>query len=685
MLFRLSWIAELLGTSLVAEDAARALTDRGLTVDAVELDGDDATLDVDIPANRPDCLGHLGLARELAAAHGRALPEPERSTAKEGLPFDVAIEAPDGCGRFTARIVRGVRVGPSPAHVVARLEACGLRSVNNVVDASNLVMLELGNPIHFFDLARLPEPRLTIRRAAPGECFAPLDGEVRELVAEDLVVADSEGPAALAGVIGGSRTGIGDETTDVLVEVAWFEPLGVRRSARRHGFHTDASHRFERGVDPEGPAAAQALAVRLLTELAGGRADEAMIDHYPAARDCAELTLEHDSIDRLLGYRPDDARIVEALDALGLAPRSNAAGSSTIVVPSWRVDLEHEADLVEEVARHIGYDAIPEDSISVLGIPATLDREGQAYRLEALGERARDRLAAAGFHEAYGYAMIGAEEDRGWSPEEGGSAALTNPMAETMSTLRRSLLPGLLRAIDRNLRRGVRDARLFEVGRAFVDRGEALPHEPLRVAALWTGAARPRHWRAESEAVDWLDLAGLGEALVESLAPGLPCRRQEGAPEAFHPGRAGLWIDADGRTLGWFGMLHPARQGDLPQSVGAFEIDLSVLARAAPGRPSYRKLPRLGGLSRDLAVVIPETVRYARVAEVLEAVEAPAPATFEVVDRYVGEPLEPGQASVTVRATLAPYERSLTEETIESYREALIRALDDELGLSVRG
>jgi phenylalanyl-tRNA synthetase beta chain len=638
-------------------------------------------LEIDIPANRPDCLGHRGLARELSAAFGVALEPagcaPEAAGPDVASSIAVDIEAADLCGRFTARIVRGVRIEPSPAHVVQRLEVCGVRSINNVVDASNLVMLETGNPIHFFDLPAIEDQRIVVRRAATGETLTTLDDQNRTLDDKMLVIADGRKAIALAGVMGGGETEIGERTCDVLIESAWFLPNSIRRTARRTGLSTDASHRFERGVDPEGVRAAQDMAVRLLVELAGGVADTGWIDVYPAVFKPRRLTLRAAELVRLLGYSPATDESRQALAAVGLRPQPGPEDSIEVSVPSWRVDLEREADLVEEVARHLGYDRVP---TSVSGLPTVQPAAAGRDR----GELARNVLAGRGFHEAYGYAMIArGEDDRFVEPGQSSATELTHPIVETMAVLRRSILPGLLRAVDLNQRRGARDVRLFEVGRVFHPAGTDFPTEPLRAGIVWCGRARPAHWSEPDREVGWFDLAGLVETVLQAVAPGAAANRTAGALPAHHPGLSAHWT-VDGSAVAWAGALHPELGGDATQAIWLAEIDFDRLPAGEDSVCGYTRLPNLGAVERDIAVVLPPDRNWAEVHEALSAVPSPVPASIEAVDRYLGKPLSAGSAAITVRVRLQPDRTSLTEETIEAYRQQLVDQLTGPLGLEIR-
>ena len=684
MLFSLDWLRSLCAFDADADRVAAALTARGLTVDAVSEIDSDHVLDVDVPANRPDCLGHLGVARELAAAFGASLarrPQPLEGKGSEvAASVRVEIDDEDLCARYSARLVREVRLGPSPDWVVKRLEACGLRSINNVVDASNLVMLELGNPIHFFDLERVEGAIVRIRRAASGETLTTLDGVERKLDGEMLVIADGQRPIALAGVMGGADTEIGISTLDVLIEAAWFLPASVRATSRRLALKTDASHRFERGVDPEGVVAAQEMAVRLLVELADGSPVPGMIDAFPHPGPAAKLVLHQAQLPRLLGYDPGPDETLESLRRLELRPERIDPQSLEITVPSWRVDLDREADLVEEVARHLGYDRIPTHTD---GLPTVI----ASAAADVLETRAREVLATLGFHEAFGYAMIAEGEDLPFvDPGTRQAIGLSNPIAETLARLRRSILPGLLRAADLNLRRGVRDVRLFEIGHVFIPRAEGeFPDESVRVGLIWTGAGAARHWSRPDEEVDLQDVMGLTEHLLQALRPAMVFERTPLELEALQPGQSVGWNAPTGETAAWTGALHPTLQHEFGQAAFLVEIDLDVLRLAPADVPRYQPLPRLTEVSRDLSLVVQAGTDYAAILTTLEAVPAPVPVRFEVVDRYEGPPLEPGQSSLTVRATLTPSEQTLREEEIDGFRRSLIETLKGQLNIDIRG
>jgi phenylalanyl-tRNA synthetase beta chain len=452
----------------------------------------------------------------------------------------------------------------------------------------------------------------------------------------------------------------------------------VRRAARTLGVVTDASQRFERGCDPEAPPLAQDLAAHLLRSLAGGRPDPEIVDVYPEPFPQRRMSVRAARVERLLGYAPARAEAERALAAVGLAPEATAEGFD-VTVPSWRVDLEREADLVEEIGRDLGYDRIPSH------VPASAPRGSS--RVEAQwDERVRDRFAALGFSEAFNYAMVGPGDDADFVTDgTPPPLALTNPIAEPMGWLRRALAPGLLRAADQNVRRGVSDVRLFEVGSIFLPRrpGE-LPDEPLRAAFAWCGTARPAHWCEPARAADATDAAGLVEDILALTQGERDIAKRPADLAGLHPGRSTLWTDADGRRVAWCGPVHPELSArlDLSGTVLLGEIDLShALPRVAV---AYRPVPRVPGMTRDLSILLEPGTPAGAVLTALRAVAAPAPVRFQWIDRFEGEPLPSGQAAMTLRVILQPLDRTLTDDEAESFRSRLVTALEEVSGARLR-
>jgi phenylalanyl-tRNA synthetase beta chain len=532
-----------------------------------------------------------------------------------------------------------------------------------------------------FDLSRVGGREIRVRRAAPSESLTTLDGVERALGPDMLVIADATRPVALAGILGGADSEIGTSTRDVLIEAAYFLPRSIRRTARRLGLSTDASHRFERGADPDAVLAAQEMAVRLLVEMAGGEPAPGLIDAHPRPVIREEVPLRPDRVGRLLGFDPGREAITAALAANGLALRDGEGGTIVVRPPSWRVDLQREADLVEEVARHLGYDKIPE----VVGTASPSPRDRSRRTAE---ERCRTLLAHLGFHEAFNYAMIAVDEDLPFVPL-GASAPLkiSNPIAETLARLRRSLMPGLVRSAGLNLRRGIADVRLFEIGHVFLRRDQGgFPEERTRAAFAWAGAGSPRHWSARASEADWPGACGIVDAVMRALRPDFPIVRIPSGLEGLHPGRSAAWNSPDGTALAWCGELHPdlAHASDLRARVLLGEVDLDRLLLDPETAARHAPVPRVPSVTRDLSLILGAGAAWSSVIDVLSAVPPPAPVRFEAQDRYEGEPLEPGEVSVTVRVILQPLEQTLTDVETEAYRNDLVGFLASRLQIRLR-
>jgi len=683
MIFSFAWLRELCPVKTDAAETAELLTSRGLTVDGVESVEDDEAIEVDVPANRPDCLGHLGLARELSAATGtplrtiETLPDCAGEAAESRI--SVGIADTQASARYTAALVRDVRVGPSPAAIVRRLELCGLRSVNNIVDISNLVLLETGQPVHFFDFDLLPtatdgKVSIEVRHARDGEQLVTLDGEERRLDSSALLIASGERPLALAGVIGGAETEIRDSTRNVLIEAAHFDGPTVRKTARALGILTDASFRFERGADAvAGPENAQRLAAQLLAEHAGGTPAPGIVDAFASPPLARTLLLRLDQVERLLGYRPQPEEAESALKAIDLSP-VRAGETWNVSIPSWRADLQREADLVEEIARHLGYDRIPVSGHTA-GDPQVLTQA-------ACEDRVREWLSHQGFHEAMAYSMIAEDEDLPFIPADSAPAlTLVNPIARPLAKMRRSILPGLLHAAELNQRRGATDVRLFEVGRVFHSQdSELLPREELRAALIWGGAGELRHWSRPARPVDLSDLIGLGESLIASHSAA-DCRRVAGAFAAFHPGRSCRWMHED-RAVAWGGSLHPDLRPRFEHDLFMMELILEALPAGTGIR--QQSIPRVPAVQRDLSLLIEQGTAYAELIRTVTAVEAPAPLRCEAIDRYQGPPLQPGQTSMTIRLHLDPQETTLTDSETDGFIQAVVSRLESDLGVRIR-
>jgi phenylalanyl-tRNA synthetase beta chain len=680
MKFSDAWLREYVAVEEDPPSVGARLTAAGLPLDGLEGTGERAVYDIDVFPNRPDCMSHLGIAREYAALTGAPLRRPSPPPVSGGGPTAraaaVVIEAPELCARYAARCVLGVRIAPSPDWLRHRLESVGVRPISNVVDATNFVLWELGHPLHPFDLDRLEERRIVVRRARSGETLRTLDGVERRLTPEMLVIADARRPVALAGVMGGESTGIGEATRDLLLESAWFDPITVRRTSRLLGLRTDASHRFERGADPEGVMAALDRAAALIAEIAGGRVTDPPLDVRPGREAPRTVRLRPDRVRALLGTAADAAVLREALERREFRIEAEEGGALQVRVPSFRRDVACEADLIEEVARHRGYDAIP----SALPLLDTAPR-GRGP-LDAAQEAARRAFQAAGLCEAINYAMADPGECRPFSAAE--APALENPLQSQAGHLRTSLLPGLLRNVAHNLNHGLPGVHLFEFGAVFARAGGA-PLESPRAGFVLCGRAPHGHWSASRRDADLYDARGVVELLADLLAPADPILIGEDAPPA-EPGRA-LRLRIDGREAGWLGTLAPAvtARFGIERPVHAGELDLGILAAARGGPRRYSPLARHPAARRDLALVVGRRASFASIAAVVRR-SSPLPVT-EVTpfDRYGGPGVPEGMVSLAIQIVFQDPERTLTAEEVQRAQEAIVAALGKDLGATLRG
>ncbi|HYO63510.1 MAG TPA: phenylalanine--tRNA ligase subunit beta [Pyrinomonadaceae bacterium] len=696
-----NWLRELCGTALGPRELAERLTMAGLAVDAVHEAGDDFVLEFDVTSNRPDCLSHLGMAREAAALERERASVPAwRAEKADGRASDfvsVAVEDAKLCPRYTARVVRGVSIAPSPAWLANRLQAIGQRPINNVADITNYVLHELGQPIHAFDLATMRGPRIVVRRARAGERLRTLDGVERELDEQMLVIADAERAVALAGVMGGEETEVTDATVDVLIESAFFAPASVRRTSQVLGLSTDASYRFERGVDREGALRAQERAAQLICEIAGGTATVDAVDVYPEKFAPSSVSLRFERVKNLgaLDVPPEES--VRILRALGFEPEGDDAASAvapsssaSFAVPSWRFDVEREEDLVEEVVRHFGYDKIGEELPG--GQTAGEYRPGDRRR-----RAARQSLVALGFDEAVNFSFIDAAHDGRFDllpglagGGDGEDAArlvtLTNPIIEGLTRMRQTLLPGLLDAVRHNLNHGTRNVRLFEMGRVFVAAHEAgqLPEEPTSFALVMTGGALEEGRASAARELDFYDLKGAVEAAADAMHVG----RLDYVPaEARHlrEGQAAQVLH-DGRAIGTLGRLaeETAASYKFRQPVYVAELNFSVLLDAPEQAVLYTPLARFPSVARDISLVAGRRVGFEQLRRAALSLGERHLRGVSLVDVYEGANLPEGKRSLTLRVEYRADDRTLRDEEVDEAHARVVRALEENFGAQQR-
>ena len=685
MFISYNWLRELTGTKATAQAVRDRLTSVGLAVDAVAAHGDDFVLDVEVPSNRGDCLSHVGTARELAVAEKTIvqIPDPkiENGYGKTSDLAAVEIRDADLCPRYTARIVRGVKIGPSPEWLTKKLEAIGQRPINNVADITNYVLHEFGQPLHAFDLAKLEESRIVVRRARAEELLTTLDGVERKLDGQMLVIADGKKAVAVGGVMGGQSSEISNATTDVLIESAYFSAASVRRTAKLLGLHTEASHRFERGTDPAGVLAGLNRCVALICEIAGGVATTDAIDVYPEPLPARTVTLRPERVEAITSLRVETQEMRRILTALGFELIDDRESQLVFRVPSWRHDVSIEEDLVEEVARHVGY-----DEIGTALPPASL--AGEYHSSEKRKRALRSVLRDAGYNEAISLSFVELANEFDLIPELANQTAivtLVNPIIEEASRMRQTLVPGLLNALRHNLNHGTRDICLFETGRVFAgSNGGALPAEREALALVATGNSVSAGRADSVRPLDFFDLKGALEAVIESMnLP--PAEFAAAAVKHLRPGQAAT-IQANGRAIGSAGRLADAIAADLKfrQPVFVAELDLTSLLDA-PERPVlYAPLPRFPSIVRDVSLLVGREVPIAGLLAAAASQGGEHFVAADFVGTYEGEGIPDNKRSVTLRFEYRADDRTLRDEEIDSVHRSIVKALQDKFGGELR-
>lgn len=667
--------------------------DAPLGVDlATYLGLDDTILEIEITPNRPDALSVVGVAREVAALTGAPFRFPQVAV-KETDPdasslAAVEIEAPDLCPRFCARVITGLTVKPSPPWLAQRLRAVGLRPINNLVDVTNYVMWELGQPLHAFDYDRVAERKIVVRRAREGERMKTLDNQERALTPEMAMVCDPTRALAVGGVMGGADSEVTPRTATVLLEAAYWDPGGIRRTSRALGLHTDAAYRFERGGDIDGLREALDRAAQLMADLGGGQVARGVLDVYPTPRTRPRIALRLSRIERVIGACPPRPEVVGILQRLGFAV-GDVGADLEVAVPSFRRDIAQEDDLVEEVIRVWGYDKIP----------VTLARGGELRPVSPprglmLSRQVRRALNAAGLAECVTYSFL--DPDRltamGWR-DAATLVTLQNPLSRERSVLRPSMIPGLLDVLAINASRGNPDVRVFEIGQRFAPRRpEDLDrplHEEMWVGIALIGARAARAWSASRERVDVFDAKGLAElvlATAGATAWQTSSWGEVGGPAFLADGRSAL-LTMDGAEVGWFGELaHGVREAfDLPSPVMLAEVSLSALGALPSIVPRYQVLPRFPAVQRDLALVVPAAVAAGEVEAHLRAMRVPLLTHIELFDVYEGGQVGHGRRSLAFSLTYQAADRTLTDREVNDLHATIVADVRARFGAELRG
>jgi phenylalanyl-tRNA synthetase beta chain len=652
----------------------------------------DTIFEINVTANRPDALGHVGLARDLAALYGLpfAFPEPEAPKrviqGKVDAYATVKVEDFERCPHYGAAVVVDVKIAPSPPWLRYRLSSLGVRPISNVVDITNLVLFEFGHPIHAFDLDRVRGHSIIVRRARAGEKLATLDGVSRTLDTDDLVICDAEGPVALAGVMGGELSEIGKETRRVLIECAYFAPRGIRRSSRRHGLHTESSHRFERGVDRGDTPDVLAHTASLIVDLAGGAAIPGAIHQFESAPPERVVELRSSRLDALLGVAVPFGEATSILKRLGFGVQpSSGEDVVSVNVPTFRPDVSREVDLIEEVARVRGLDAIP----TVL--PAI--RPAPPRDTGVLEDAAREASVALGLSEAITYGFV-SPKDLESIGAPASPVKLENPLTDERSVMRTSLLPGLLEAVKKAWRRGETEARLFTVGAIFAPGADAkgLPRERPTLAAILAGTRR--QYLAKAEQVDVYDAKGLAVELIARVTGrSAHVASQKEARAHLHPRGAGD-VFVESRRVGQFGQIHPdvLRAWDLDLAAVVVELELDELLGVGRKSPRFSPIPRLPAATRDIALVVHEDVPAGEVERVIREAAGDLCESVELFDVFRGPAVGADHRSLAFhvvyrdpRAASAPAEaRTLTDQEVDERHAAAVAKAKGELGATLR-
>lgn len=639
---------------------------------------DDVIFDISITPNRGDALSHLGIARELSAIfnlplHRNPLGDTNGDGDIEKL-IEVSIENGEGCPRYGARLIRNVKVGPSPEWLRERLEKVGLRSINNVVDVTNYIMLDIGHPMHAFDLAQIEGNQIIVRNARKDEKIMTLDNIEHSLDSTMLVIADSNKPLALAGVMGGLASSVSEQTCDILLEAAFFNPTTVRKTAKRLGMMSDSSYRFERGTNIDNVPIALNEAARLLKEIADGKPVKGLADCYPKPEILRQIRVRTRRANKVIGINLTPAQIETFLLRLKLDTRRD--GEDLIVsVPPYRHDLEQEADIIEEIARMYGYNNIPETLpaiTSVLQLPTPLQK---------VSTRLRDHMVSCGFNEIMTYSFI--PENINESFREKKPLKLQNPLSEELGAMRTSLKWGMYDALRRNILNDEFNLKMFEIGRVFHPTAGGLSDEHTRLCLGFCGAVNSRDWRRNNECYDIYVIKGIVENIAKLLR--VKIKFSPGSCSLFHPTMQ-MELSINKKHAGEFGQLHPEfiDNKKMPKCIYLIELDLGIAAEAAEGANRMQTIPELPAIRRDLALLAPEKVGNREISKVLTAEGKALLEDCYLFDVYQGKGIEPGYRSLAYSLTFRDLRKTLTDEEVQPLIDKMVSRLDRELSVKLR-
>ena len=643
----------------------------------------DVVLELEITPNRPDCLSMIGVAREIGVTTGNPLRLPKVNVPSGTTDIhnltSVTIEAPDLCPRYAARVIQGVKIAPSPAWLQRRLEAIGVGTINNIVDITNYVLMEYGHPLHAFDYHQLTENRIVVRRAKPGEKLKTIDAEEQELTPDMLVIADAENPVALAGVMGGFDSEITDQTVDVLLESAYFHPPSIRKTSKALGMHTEASHRFERGADPEGVIPALNRAAHLITEIAGGEICSGIVDVYPGKREAINIKLRPERANFVLGTEIDADEMRNILTRLGFA----VSDTFEVTAPTFRPDVGQEVDLIEEIARVYGFG----------NIPTTLPRGDipipKVDLKENLREHVKTYLLQYGMMEAMNYAFYHPnvfDRIRLASTDPLRQAVqIANPLSEDQSIMRTTLIPSLLANAQHNRNHQINDVQFFECSKVFIpSETDEYPNEPERVAGIIAGNLGAGVYGDPLRPADFFDIKGVVEGMLDQCGSSDYTITHTDHP-AFHPGRRAE-IRIEDKALCVFGEAHPEALGnyDLPHKAYLFELDFDRLVNVVEPMKQFEPIPIYPSVNRDLAIVLDADTPASHPTEIIKAAGGELVSALHLFDVYTGEQVPEGKKSLAFAIEYRSTTETLTDEIVDRVHGGILEQLERELGATLR-
>ncbi len=682
MKISIEWLRDYIDIPEGLEKLQSDLTMSGLVVEGVSQADGDTVFEIEVTANRPDCLSHVGIAREISAIYKRPVRIPALRhrirLRKDRIPYQIEIRDPDLCPRYNGLVLDGVTVGASPAWMQKRLEACGMRPINNIVDITNYVLLEMGHPLHAFDFELLKGGKIIVARADTGQKMITLDGVERTLDNEMLLINDAENPVAIAGVMGGLHTEISLKTSTVLLECAYFLPRSIRRTSKRLGLSTEASYRFERGVDWDGTISAIARTAQLIIEVAGGNLAGGLQDAYPKAIPRTQIYLQKQRAESLLGVRLEDAFVEATLRSLNFRLPRRGKGFWLVTCPSYRADMELEADLIEELARFHGYQNIP----TTMPPSRSAGTHSPVHPYESA---ARQIMLGMGYSEAVNLSFAGEQELERFAVPSVDRATIKNPLTEDTHYLRTTLAPGLVVSAQRNFNHDIRRIRLFELGKTFRKGPDGLPIEGRALGILGTGGSAEFNWRHQAQDYDFFSLKGVVTTLLGGMR-GPDAEIVPGSPVTWLSPANAATLVVGGANIGVLGSLHPSLEEEykLRQPIYLAEIDFDELCRHVFTSVRYAPLPKYPAVERDIAFVVDREVRYGDIRREILRLGILELKLVDLIDVYEGVGVPTGKVSLTIHLVFLDRDRTLTIDRVQGFSDNIVAFLRDSFGAQLR-